>query len=109
MALRTKALTKTEVNKAKPRDRGYKLADDEGLQLRHQPNGSKAWLFDYFNPFTKTRTSISFGAYPEVSLKTARDRRKEARELRTENIDPKTHRDSATANMALKRMGLAVN
>jgi hypothetical protein len=57
MGRRTKALTNTEVNKAKPRDKGA------------------VWLA--IKPVTETRISIS-GAYPEVSLKTARDRRKEA-------------------------------
>jgi hypothetical protein len=42
MARRTKALTNTEVDKAKPRNNVYKLADGGGLQLRIKPNGSKA-------------------------------------------------------------------
>lgn len=94
MARRTKALTNTEVDKAKPKDKVYKLADGEGLQLRVKPNGSKAWLFDYFKPVTKARTSISLGAYPEVSLKSARERKVAARELLAQEIDPKEHRDS---------------
>ncbi|WP_166425508.1 integrase domain-containing protein [Paraglaciecola sp. 20A4] len=95
MARRTKALTNTEVDKAKPKDKVYKLADGEGLQLRIKPNGSKAWLFDYFKPVTKSRTSISLGAYPEVSLKTARERKVAARELLAQEIDPKEHRDNS--------------
>ena len=94
MARRTKSLTNTEVDKAKPKDKVYKLADGEGLQLRVKPNGSKAWLFDYFKPVTKARTSISLGAYPEVSLKSARERKVAARELLAQDIDPKEHRDS---------------
>ena len=94
MARRTKSLTNTEVDKAKPKDKVYKLADGEGLQLRVKPNGSKAWLFDYFKPVTKARTSISLRAYPEVSLKSARERKVAARELLAQDIDPKEHRDS---------------
>jgi prophage regulatory protein len=41
---------------------------------------------DYFKPITKTRTSISFGAYPEVTLKTARERKVEAKELLAEGM-----------------------
>ncbi|MEH6711791.1 MAG: integrase domain-containing protein [Paraglaciecola polaris] len=95
MARRTTALTNTEVDKAKPKDKVYKLADGEGLQLRIKPNGSKTWLFDYFKPISKTRTSISFGAYPEVSLKTAREHKVAARELLAKDIDPKEHRDNS--------------
>ena len=101
MARRTKPLTNTEVDKAKPREKVYKLADGEGLQLRIKPNGSKAWLFDYFKPISKTRTSISFGAYPEVSLKTAREHKVVARELLAQDIDPKEHRDN-TKQIALE-------
>tara|TARA_R110000744_G_scaffold376644_1_gene491016 strand:+ start:173 stop:745 length:573 start_codon:yes stop_codon:yes gene_type:complete len=101
MARRTAALTNTEVDKAKPKDKVYKLADGEGLQLRIKPNGTKTWLFDYFKPIAKTRTSISFGAYPEVSLKTAREHKVVARELLAQNIDPKDHRDNAK-QIALK-------
>jgi hypothetical protein len=42
MARRTASRTNTEVDKAKPKDKVYKLADGEGLQLRIKPNGSKA-------------------------------------------------------------------
>jgi integrase len=97
MARRTKPLTNTEVDKAKPKDKVYKLADGEGLQLRVSPNKSKIWLLDYFKPINKKRTSISFGSYPEVSLKTARERKAEARELLAKDIDPKEHRDLTKA------------
>lgn len=51
------------------------------------------WLFDYYRPFTKVRTCLSFGSYPEVSIADARSERKSARELLAKNIDPKEHRD----------------
>ncbi|MBL4866569.1 MAG: integrase arm-type DNA-binding domain-containing protein [Pseudomonadales bacterium] len=44
-------------------------------------------------PFTKVRTSLSFGSYPEVSIANARSKRKSARELLARDIDPKEHRD----------------
>jgi integrase len=90
-------LTNTEVDKAKPKDKVYKLADGEGLQLRVSPNKSKIWLLDYFKPINKKRTSISFGSYPEVSLKTARERKVAARELLAKDIDPKEHRELTIA------------
>ena len=88
----TKPLNNTEVSKAKPKDKVYDLSDGGGLQLRVKPNGSKIWQLSYFRPYTKKRTSISFGAYPAVTLADARSKRKEARAILASNIDPKEHR-----------------
>jgi len=93
MARIAKPLTNTEVKQAKPKQKVYALSDGEGLQLRVKPNGSKLWLFDYYRPFTKVRTCLSFGSYPEVSIADARNKRKFARELLAKEIDPKDHRD----------------
>lgn len=93
MARITKPLTNTEVKHAKPKEKIYSLSDGEGLQLRVKPNGSKLWLFDYYRPFTKVRTCLSFGSYPQVSIADARSKRKFARELLAKEIDPKEHRD----------------
>jgi integrase len=93
MAKLTNPLTNTEVKQAKPKEKVYALSDGGGLQLRVKPNGSKLWLFDYFRPYTKVRTSLSFGSYPEVSIADARKKREEARKLLAKDIDPKDHRD----------------
>jgi integrase len=103
MAKLTKPLTNTEVKQAKPKDKVYTLTDGGGLQLRVKPNGSKLWLLDYYRPYTKKRTSLSFGSYPSVSLAEARKQRDAAKELLAKSIDPKEHRDdhklqSAEAN-----------
>ena len=89
----TNPLTNTEVSKAKPRVKVYSLSDGGGLQLRIKPSGSKTWLLDYYRPYTKKRTSISLGAFPEVSLAEARSRRESARKLLAQQIDPKEHRE----------------
>lgn len=93
MARITRPLTNTEVKQAKPREKVYTLSDGGGLQLRVKPNGSKLWLLDYFRPYTKKRTSLSFGSYPELSIANARSKRDDARELLAKDIDPKEHRD----------------
>lgn len=92
----TKPLTNTEVKQAKPKEKVYTLSDGGGLQLRIKPNGSKLWLFDYHRPYTKKRTSLSFGAYPALSLADARNKRDAARELLAKDIDPKDHRDETS-------------
>lgn len=96
MARTTKPLTNTEVKQAKPKEKVYTLSDGGGLQLRVKPNGSKLWLFDYFRPFTKERTSLSFGAYPTLTIADARGKRDAAKELLAKNIDPKEHRDEVS-------------
>ena len=93
MARTTKSLTNTEVKQAKPKEKVYTLSDGGGLQLRIKPNGSKLWLLDYVKPYTKKRTCLSFGAFPELSLAEARRKRDTARELLAKDIDPKEHRE----------------
>ncbi|MFT5760483.1 MAG: hypothetical protein ACI9LM_005270 [Alteromonadaceae bacterium] len=61
MAKLTNPLTNTEVKQAKPKDKLYKLSDGGGLLLRVKPTTSKSWLFDYFKPITKKRSSMHFG------------------------------------------------
>jgi len=93
MAKKVNPLTNTQVKQAKPKDKIYKLSDGDGLQLRIMPNGSKQWLLDYFKPFTKKRTSLSLGSYPEVSILEARKKRVASRELLAKDIDPKEYKD----------------
>jgi hypothetical protein len=93
MARTTKPLTNTEVKQAKPKEKVYTLSDGGGLQLRVKPKGSKLWLLDYLRPYTKKRTSLSFGAYPAISIADARKERDAAKELLAKDIDPQEHRD----------------
>ncbi|MEZ8276130.1 integrase [Vibrio crassostreae] len=101
MARTTKPLTNTEIKQAKPKDKVYDLRDGQGLVLRIKPNSSKLWLFDYYRPYTKKRTTLSFGSYPEVSLAEARELRAQSRKLLSDNIDPKEHREQ----IALEQQG----
>jgi integrase len=96
MARVTKPLTNTEVKQAKSKDKEFNLVDGNGLALRVKPNGSKLWVFNYVRPYTKKRTSLSFGSYPSISLAEARSKRNEARELLAKDIDPKEHRDETS-------------
>ncbi len=93
MARITKPLTNTEVQQARPKDKEFNLVDGDGLALWVKPNGSKLWIFNYYRPYTKKRTTLSFGAYPAVTLAEARKRCAEARELLAKSIDPKEYRD----------------
>ena len=41
------ALTNLKTNRAKPKDKQYKLADERGMYLLVHPKGGKYWRFDY--------------------------------------------------------------
>ncbi len=84
-------LTDSKLRTAKSEDKEYNLGDGDGLYLRVKPNGTKIWLFNYYRPDNKKRANISFGTYPDVTLAMARDRRRQARALLSENIDPQTY------------------
>jgi len=93
MAKKTTPLTNTQVKQAKALEKEYTLSDGDGLQLKIKPTGSKTWVFKYTKPFTKSRTNIGFGIYPEVSLAQAREKRKQAREQLAQDLDPKAYKD----------------
>ena len=86
-----KPLTATEIKSAKQKSKEYKLNDGEGLSFRVRVNGTKDWIFRYYEPFTKKRKDMSFGIYPTVSLAEARSKRAEAKKLLANNEDPKTY------------------
>lgn len=79
-------LSDVKVRKAAAADAEYKLADERGLYLLVKPNGSKLWRMKY--RIAGREKKLVFGAYPEVSLAEARDRRDAARRLLREGIDP---------------------
>ncbi|WP_109090079.1 integrase arm-type DNA-binding domain-containing protein [Aggregatibacter kilianii] len=92
MARVTTALTPTQIDKAKPQEKEYNLADGQGLFLRIKSNGVKTWLFNYYRPITKKRNNLALGDYPAVTLKQAREKRAEYKSLLAQQIDPATYR-----------------
>ncbi len=86
MPKRIPPLTDIQVNKAKPKDKNYKLTDGGGLYLLISPTGGKLWRMDYRH--ADKRKTLAFGPYPDVSLANARKRRDNARKLLSDNVDP---------------------
>lgn len=92
MAKTVKPLTVTEINNTKAKEKDYYLSDGHGLLLFIRKNSSKKiWRFQYYKPFSKKRTIISLGSYPELSLAAARQKRDEYRSLLAQDIDPQDH------------------
>lgn len=74
------------VSAAKPTEKDYKLADGDGLFLLVKANGSKLWRLKY--RIAGKEKLLSFGQYPTVSLKNAREWALDARKLLAAGLDP---------------------
>lgn len=70
-------LTDVKIRQAVPRDKPWKLTDGGGLYLAIQPNGSRLWKFKF--RVQGREQKLSFGRYPQITLKEARARRDEAK------------------------------
>lgn len=88
-------LTDTTIRNAKPGAKSIKLFDERGLYLEITPPGGKLWRLKY--SFGGKEKRLSFGAYPDVSLKAAREKRDDARRMLVDGIDPSEARKAAKA------------
>ena len=80
-------LTDTAAKQAKPREKPYRLSDEKGLYLEIHPNQSKYWRLKY--RYAGKEKRLALGVYPEVSLKKAREKRTQARELLADGLGPR--------------------
>ena len=80
------ALSDTAVRKVKPSGKPYKLPDGDGLYLYVTVSGGRLWRMDY--RYGGKRKTLSFGAYPGIGLKEARDQRDEAKKMLANGKDP---------------------
>jgi len=87
MARTVTPLTDPKCEAAKPRDKDYKLFDGQGLFLLVKASGVKTWRLKFTRPDGREGLA-TFGNYPALGLKAARDRRAEALELLAQGIDP---------------------
>ena len=84
------ALSDAAIRAIRPPERPYKLFDERGLYLLVQPSGGRWWRLKY--RLAGKERGLSLGTYPDISLKTARQRRDEARALLAKGIDPSAAR-----------------
>ena len=79
-------LTDLKIKSTKPKDRSFKLTDAGGLFVLVKPSGSKLWQMKY--RYLGTEKLLSFGPYPGVSLREARQRRDIEKKLLSGGGDP---------------------
>ena len=80
--------TDSFVRGLKPDAKEYVRRDgmNPGLAVRVHPTGRKTWLFFY--DYRGRRRKMTLGTYPDVPLRSARDRYHEARLARNQGHDP---------------------
>lgn len=84
------SLTDIAIRRAKTRDKPYKIYDELGLFLVISPSGSRLWRMKFRHGGSEKK--LSFGAYPQVSLRDARKMRDDARDLIADGKDPALER-----------------
>ena len=91
-------LSDVQVKTAKPAKKPVRLFDGGGMYLEVSPTGGKLWRMKY--RFEGKEKRLSFGTYPAVSLKEARDKREEARKQLARGIDPAAQKKALKAAKA---------
>lgn len=86
-------ISATTIKNAKPKDKPYKLAAERGMFLLINPNNSKLWRLKY--RIDGKEKLLALGAYPDVSLAQATEKRDEARRLIAQGIDPSAQRQAS--------------
>ena len=79
-------LSDMAIKKARATEKKQKLFDGGGLYLEVAPSGGKLWRMKY--RFGGKEKLLSFGPYPLISLKDAREKRDAAKRLLLESQDP---------------------
>jgi len=86
-------LTDTKIKNTKPGKKIIHLNDGDGLWMEVRPTGSKLWRYRF--TFAGKRSRLSIGEYPAVSLKAARKKRDELKEMFAIGIDPREQKKSS--------------
>lgn len=83
-------LTAKHLDNAKPRAKSYRMWDGGGLYIEVQRSGGKWWRWKY--RFAGKEKRLSFGTYPDTSIKEARGKRDDARKILDKGVDPSATR-----------------
>ncbi|MDR1487279.1 MAG: integrase arm-type DNA-binding domain-containing protein [Deltaproteobacteria bacterium] len=96
-------LTDTFLRNLKPEDKPVKHADMEGLYLYSTPTGLKSWRFDY--RYEGKRQTMTFGTYPLLSLRQAREKLMDAKKTLQSGINPAMQKRAVKDAQATSSLG----
>jgi len=96
MARMTRPLTNNEILKSKPQEKDFTLHDGDGLFLLVKTSGKKLWRFRYQRPNSSSRTNLSLGSYPALTLAVARQMRDQYLTLLAQGIDPQKQQEEVS-------------
>lgn len=96
MARITRPLTNNEILKAKPREKDFTLHDGDGLFLLVKTSGKKLWRFRNQRPVSGSRTNLSLGSYPALTLAAARQIRDQHLSALAQGMDPQQQQEQAS-------------
>ncbi|NDX18370.1 tyrosine-type recombinase/integrase [Acinetobacter baumannii] len=98
MARKIVPLTDSKCTGAKPLEKDYSLYDGQGLILFVRKSGTKVWRYKYKRANGKDGL-MTLGNFPALSLKAARDKRRELEELLANGVDPIDHIEQQKARL----------
>lgn len=105
MSKRVLPLNELQVSKAKSQEKAYKLFDGLGLSLLVTPKGGKLWRMRYH--IDKKAYDMALGAYPDITLTVARQKRGEIRTAVANGINPLAEsREAVRKGMLFKPLAL---
>jgi len=96
MARMTRPLTNNEILKAKPQEKDFTLHDGDGLFMLVKTSGKKLWRFRYQRPNSSSRTNLSLGSYPALTLAVARQMRDQYLSMLAQGIDPQKQQEEVS-------------
>lgn len=86
-------LTDAEIKAAKPTATPRSLTDGHGLALIIEPTGRKWWRYRY--KYNGKATMLSFGTYPDLTLREARALQQQAKDRAKQGINPSRQKMTA--------------
>src|SRR5579863_4863717 len=96
-------LNEAKIRSARPQERAYKLFDERGLFMLVTPTGGRLWRFRY--RLGGVEKLLTLGAYPDVTLKRAREKRDDARKLVADGVDPSVKRQAEIGRASCRERG----
>lgn len=78
------------------REKDFTLHDGDGLFLLVKTSGKKLWRFRYQRPVSGSRTNLSLGSYPALTLAAARQTREQHLTMLAQGMDPQQQQEQAS-------------